>query len=433
MRRSFLVLFPVCVGVFCVSAPADSFSSKQTIQTIRGLAKGGETSLPLLAKYLSDRDRDVRNEAVKAIVKIDTMRSLDPLLTAIRDNDGEIQFRAIDGIVNAYVPGYVTRGNVSGFITKGVRQVKSFFTERNDTVVDPDVKIRPDIAPALSDKITGGNGMDVRSDAALAAGILRATDAVPALEQGLRSKDTDLIFESLIALQKIKDPAAGSSVDFLAHDLDDRVQTTALETLGVLRSLTSADDIRSAFKSARNVKVQRAALEALAMLGLSGDRALFQQNLGSTDAELRTSALEGLGRIRDPDDYPKLQAIFGEANADWRVHSAAAFAMIMEGDNNPEELGPLQYLVEGFSLKQRANVSAAYLSEVARKPDTRAALAKIMPEALKERKIGILNVLSGVGSPDSIQIIQGYTADKDRDVEFAALRAARIAQTRGVQ
>jgi HEAT repeat protein len=430
MQRSFLVFLLVCAGVFRTSAPANDFSSKQTIQTIRGLAKGGETSLPALAKYLGDRDREIRIEAVKAIVKIDTMRSLDPLVIAVRDNDSEIQFRAIDGIVNAYVPGYVTRSSVTGYITKGVRQVKSFFTERNDTVVDPDVKVRPDIGPALAEKITGGNGMDVRSDAALAAGILRASDTVPALEQGLHSKDTDVIFESLIALQKIKDPAAGPSVDFLAHDLDDRVQTTALETLGVLRSLTSADDIRSAFKNARNAKVQRAALEALAMLGLSGDRALFQQYLRSTDPELRASALEGLGRIREPDDYPTLQAAFNEANADWRVHEAAAFAMVMEGDNNPEALGPLQYLVEGFSLKQRANVSVAYLSEVARKPETRAALGKILPDSLKDRKIGILNVLSGIGAPDSIQIIQGYTADKDRDVEFAAMRAARIAQTR---
>jgi HEAT repeat protein len=270
--------------------------------------------------------------------------------------------------------------------------------------------------------------MDVRSNAALAAGILRAGDTVPALESGLRSKDSDVIFECLIALQKIKDPSAGPSVDFLARDLDDRIQSTALETMGVLHSLTSADDIRSAFKSARNARVQRAALEALAMLGLAGDRALFEQYLESTDVELHVAALEGLGRIREPDDYPKLQAAFEQPDTDWRVHSAAAFAMVMSGNNSSDDLGPLQFLVEGFSLKQRANVSDAYLREAARSPETRAALAKILPDALKERKIGILNVLSGVGAPDSIQIIQGYTSDHDRDVAFAAMRALRIAQ-----
>ena len=430
MQRSSYVVLPLCILAFGFTASAETSPAKQTIQTIRNLGRGDDKSLPQLIPYLSSADRDIRTEAVKAIVKIDTMRSVDPLITATHDNDAEIQIRAIDGLVNAYVPGYITRNSVTGYLTKGVRQLKSFFSDRNDVVVDPDVKVRSDVAAALSDKITGGNGMDVRSDAALAAGILRARESVPALEVGLRSKDTDVIFECLIALQKIKDPAAGESVDLLVRDLDERIQVTALETLGVLRTLPAADDIRSVYKNARNVKVQRAALDALALMGLGGDRALFQQNLGSTDPEVRSACLEGLGRIREPDDYPKLQAAFNEADADWRVHSGAAFAMIMEGDNNPDELGPLAYLVEGFSLKQRANVSAAYLAEVAEKPDTRAALAKILPDALKERKIGILNALSNVGAPDSIQIIQQYSRDRDHDVAFAAMRAARIAQTR---
>ncbi len=424
------IFLTVCSVAFCFAAFAGNSTTKQTISSIRELGRGDQNSLPALAKYLDDPDRDIRAEAVKAIVKIDTMHSIDPLLKAMHDNDSEIQFRSIDGVVNAYVPGYVARNNLGGLFTKGVRQVKSIFSQRNETVVDADVKIRPDIAAALSEKITGGNGMDVRSDAALAAGILRARDSVPALEKGLRSKDTDVIFECLIALQKIKDPAAGPSVDFLAHDLDDRVQTTALETLGVLGSLTSADDIRSAFKNARNAKVQRAALQALAMLGLSADRALFLQYAESSDPEMRSSALEGLGRVRAPDDYPKLKTAFEEANADWRVHEAAAFAMAMEGDYNTEVLGPLQLLVEGLSVRQRANVSQAYLAELVQKPEARAALGKILPETAKDQKIAILDVLSSVGAPDSIQIIQQYTADQDRDIAFAAMRAARIAQTR---
>lgn len=434
MQRPLLVFMAACLGgsqllaqTTTSSEPSETPTAKQTVQTIRDLGKRDEKSLPALARYLSDSDPEVRVEAVKAIVKIDTMRSLEPLLTAMRDNDGEIQLRAIDGLVNAYVPGYVARGGVTGYFTKGVRQVKSLFSERNDTVVDPDVKVRPDVAAALSEKIISGNGMDVRSNAALAAGILRAADTVPALEKGLRSKNGDVIFECLIALQKIKDPSAGPSVSFLARDLDDRVQSTALETLGILRSLTSADDIRYAYKSARNIRIQRAALECLAMFGLAADRPLFQQNLESKDADLRSSALEGLGRVREPDDYPAVQTAFEEANADWRVHSAAAFAMCMEGNSSVDDLGPLQFLVEGFSLKQRANVSGAYLSELSRRQESRAALAKILPETLRERKIGILNALSSAGG-ESLQIIRQYTSDRDKDVAFAAMRAARIAQ-----
>lgn len=435
MQRFPFLITAVCLCGRALFAQADtppaqpeSATTKATVQSIRELGKRDEKSLPALARYLGDNDRDVRLEAVKAIVRIDTMRSVDSLLTAMRDNDAEIQMRATDGVVNAYVPGYVVKSGVTGYFTKGVRQVRSFFDERNDTVVDPDVKVRPDVAAALSERITGGNGMDVRSNAALAAGILRAGDAVPALERGLRSKDSNVIFECLVALQKIKDPAAGPEVNFLARDLDDRVQSTALETLGVLHSLTSADDVRYAYKNARNIRIQRAALETLAMFGLAADRPLFQQNLESKDAELRAAALEGLGRVREPDDYPAMQTAFEEANADWRVHSAAAFAMCMEGNNSADDLGPLQFLAEGFSLRARANNSAAYLSELARRQETRAALAKILPDSLKDRKIGILSALSVSGAPDALQIIQQYTADRDHDVAFAAMRAARIAQ-----
>jgi len=416
--------------IFLCAFSAFAQTEKQVIQSIRDLGKRDEKSLPALAAYLTNDDRNIRAEAVKAIVKIDTPRSIDPLLTALHDTDSEIENRAIDGIVNAYVPGYVSGSGITGYFTKGARTVKSFFSERNDTVVDPDVKIRADIGPALSDKIAKSTDVDVRSNAALAAGILRDPSTVPALEQALRSKNSDVIFESLVALQKIRDTSAGPSVTFLARDLDDRVQATALETLGILRSTTSADDIRSAYKSARSLKIQRAALEALAMMALPADRALFQQNLEQSDPELRADALEGLARIREPDDFPKMKAAFDEPNADWRVHSAAAFAMVMEGDNSTEDLGPLRFLVEGFSLKARAGVSAGYLAEVVRNKDTRAALGKILADDLKDRKIGILNALSMVNTPDSIQIMQQYTADRDKDVAFAAMRAVRIAQTR---
>jgi HEAT repeat protein len=430
MQRSKFVFLTSVLCARILLGQADTGSSKQVIQTIRELGKRDDKSLPALVPYLTYQDRDVRAEAVKAIVKIDTMRSLDPLLAALKDSDSEIQQRAIDGIVNAYVPGYVAKSGIGGYFTKGVRQVKSFFTERNDTVVDPDVKIRADIGPALSDKIINSPDMDVRSNAALAAGILRAGDTVPALEKGLRAKNSDVIFECLIALQKIRDTSAGPSVNFLARDLDDRVQATALETIGVLHSTTSAEDVRYAFKNARNLKIQRAALETLAMLALPEDRALFQQNAGQTDAELRASSLEGLARLREPDDFPKMKAAFDEADADWRVHSAAAFGMVMEGDNSVEDLGPLLFLVEGFSLKPRAGVSAAYLSEVARSQDTRNALAKILPDELKDRKIGILDALSTVNAPDSLAILQQYTADRDKDVAFAAMHDVRLAQSR---
>jgi HEAT repeat protein len=178
------------------------------------------------------------------------------------------------------------------------------------------------------------------------------------------------------------------------------------------------------------MRIRRAALEALAMLALPDDRAIFQQYLKDSDAELRASALEGLGRLREPEDYPVLEAAYNEKNADWRVHLAAAFALVDEGKVDTSEFSPLPYLVENLSLKGRAYVANAYLVEVARREDVRASLAKLLPEATKDQKIALCSILGSSHAEDAVPILNGLAKDLDPDVAFAASRALRILEAR---
>ncbi len=408
----------------------DSYNLNQRIQRIRELGKKNPAALPALVQYLTDPDRDIRLEAVKAIVKIDTEHSLDALVQATRDKDEDVQIRATDGLVNVYLPGYVSKAGLTGVPKRGVRQVRAFFSTRNDQIVDADVEIRPDVANALNDLVSGGASINARANAALAAGILRDRAALPALVQGLHGKDDDLIFECLVALQKIRDPSAGPGVSFLAHDLEDRIQTTALETIGVLRSTPSAPDVRSALQSARNARVRRAALEALAMLGLAEDRPISLQYAHDRDVELRASALEGLGRMREPEDFPLLQASFDEGDADWRIHLAAAFAMVKAGKVDTSEFSPLAYLMECLGTKARSSIAAAYLTELAANENVRSALAKMIPELDKGQKVALCSVLGAAQTPEVVPILNVLAKDIDPDVAFAASKALRIAQTR---
>src|SRR4051812_28699747 len=77
---------------------------KARAKAARNLAKTGSESIPQLLPLLSDPLLDVRQEAVRSIVSIGTQYSLDPLIRATKDNDAEIQIRAVDGIVNFYMP-----------------------------------------------------------------------------------------------------------------------------------------------------------------------------------------------------------------------------------------------------------------------------------------------------------------------------------------
>lgn len=425
---SCLLVAGLCCGLLLGQAE-DGYTPKQRISRIRDLGKRKADAIPALAPYLTDKDREIRLEAVKAIVKIGGESSLDPLVKATLDKDAEVQIRAVNGLVNYYVAGYVAQG-LTAPITRGVRQAKSVVTSRNDQVIDAFVKVRPDVLEAMGGAVAKGANVDAQIAAARGAGILRDKPAVPALTNSLHAHDNALIFECLVALQKIKDQSAGPAVAGIVHDLDERTQITALETVGLLRNTDAAPDVRSALTHAPSVKISRAALETLAMLGLPEDRAVFKKYIDSSDPELRASALEGLGRVRDPEDVPALETAYNETNADWRVHLAAAFALVNEGKIDTNEFSPLPYLVENISMKSRSTVAAAYLAEVARREDVRKALLPLILQTSRDGKLILCKVLGESGSTDVEPVLTKMTQDIDPNVATAAARALKTLQAR---
>lgn len=421
-----LLLCPLLV----LSQSEEGYSMNQRIARIRQLAKSNAQAIPALAGYLKDPSTDIRLEAVKAITRIGTEASLDPLIQATKDNDADVQIRAVNGLVNFYLPGYVQMGVISAPFSRGIKQVKALLSVRNDQVISPDITVRPDVAEAIGDVVLHGSSIDSRATAARAAGILHAGPAAQDLVEGLRSRDSELIFECLVALQKIKDPATGPGVSFLARDLDDRVQTTALETIGVLHSVQSAPDVRYAVQRARNLKIRRAALEALAMLGQPEDRDLFKQYASDKDALLRSSALEGLGRIREPEDTPLLEAAFNQGEIDWRIHAAAAFGLVNEGNVDTGEFSPLSFLVENLDMKARQDVAQAYLTELCRRAAVRQAVLPMIKNASAQQKIAFCNILSESQSDDVVPVLSTLTRDINPDVSLAASRSLKIVQAR---
>src|ERR1700712_2337349 len=108
--RRFLLALPVCMllGLSLVQAQNEEhFNKNQRILRIRQLAKTDSHVIPVLSGYLSDPDADIRLEAVRAIMRLGTDRSLDPLVAATRDKDDAVEIAATDGLVNFYLPGYV--------------------------------------------------------------------------------------------------------------------------------------------------------------------------------------------------------------------------------------------------------------------------------------------------------------------------------------
>lgn len=428
MSRLLSALFILLFAWGAYGQNASDFTPKARIQRIRQLGKTNAQAIPALEQSLNDPDRNVRVETVKAIVKIGTEASLTPLIKATADKDNEVEIRATDGLVNFYLPGYVLRGGLTGPFNHGVRQVKAFFSSRNDQIVPAGVTVKPEVADAIGNVIEHGADIDARANAARAAGILRARTTVPALLDAVRSKDSELIFECLVALQKIKDKSAGPRISFLANDLDPRVQLTALQTIGMLHSTQSAPEVRVALASAPNDKIRRAALETLTALGQPGDQPIFKQYLNSADPKQRATALEGLGRLRDPQDYPTFERIYNERNAGPAVHLAAAFALVNEGNVAISTFSPLQYILDNLNNQDLNGTAQDYMTELCKRADVRKVVLPLLAGATKDQKVRLCRALGASGSDDVIPALTKLSHDIDPEVSYAASKALQTAQ-----
>lgn len=426
--RGFLACL-VLLGAFTAAAQEDP---KLRIRVVKDLSHGGADNIPKLAGYLTDTDIGVRIEAVKAIDEIGGPRSVDPLLRALSDIDPEVQIRATDGLVNFYLPGYIQTGMTASIRRVG-SSIKGRFTDTNDKIIDPFVKVRPDVIEALGKTARGGSSMDSRANAARAVGILRGRAAIPDLVEAIRSKDDEVMYESLVALQKIRDPNAGPQIAFLLRDLNPKIQSAAIETIGLLQDRSSIPKVRDALDHTRDAKVRRSALTALAMMPDSSTRSVFLQYLSDKDDNMRAAAAEGLARLKDPQDVVTVSKAFDAENKT-KAKLADAFALVSLGRRESSENAPLYYLITQLESRSFRDVAQPYLTELARDAEVRKALYPYLQQgnATKDEKIGLARVLGASGGSDSKPYLENLSHDSDGDIAQEGLRALRVLHSRGI-
>jgi HEAT repeat protein len=422
-----LVIFLSFASLFAL-LQAQDLDTKQRTRAVRDMGKQGEEAIARVVPYLADTDVGVRVEAVKALIEIGGPKTLDGLVRAAADNDPEVQIRVTDGLVNVYLPGYVKTG-LSGTLSRAGASVKGKFTDTNDQVIDPFIQVRPDVIAALGKLARGAASLDARANAARAVGVLRGRAAIPDLAEALRSKDDKLMYESLVAIQKIGDPAAAPRISFLLRDLQEKIQVQALETTGLLRNQEAAPQVRDALGHARGVKVKRAALEALAMLADPADHALFLENLHDKDDQLRAAAEEGLGRLRNPMDRAALNMAFNDEHG-MSPRLSAAFALVLLGELKTDRYGPLQYLLNSVNQRTWREVAVAFLVELARDQPIRQVIYGMLGTATKDEKIQLSIVLSRSGDRDSEPSLEALSRDPDPDVAAEGIRSLRALRAR---
>jgi HEAT repeat protein len=428
LRASFFAL-ALALAAVCAAQTQNPADSKERVKEVRDYAKSPNATVDKLKEYLADPDIDVRIEAVKGIAAIGGPGSLGPLVQALSDADPEVQIQATDGLVNFYLPGYLQKGGVTAPFRRAGSAIKAHFTDTNDQVIDPFVEVRPDVVMGLGRVARSASSMHARANAARAIGILRGRAAIPDLLQAMKTKDDEVMYESLIALQKIHDPTVAPQITWLLHDLSDRIQITALETTGLLQNRAALPDVRDALDRAHNEKIRRAALEAVALMPDDSVHGVLVSYLDNKDDQMRASAAEGLARLHNVADLPALERMFnGDKKTGPRL--AAAFGMVALGRRQATEFSPLRYLVSNLNSVGYRDVAKPYLTELARDPDVRQALYPMLQGASKEEKTGLADVFARSGDKDSLPYLETLSHDPDNDVAQEGLRALRTLRAR---
>jgi HEAT repeat protein len=307
--------------------------------------------------------------------------------------------------------------------------IKAKFSDANDQVIDGFVTVRPEVILAIGKLASGGNGMDVRAAACRAIGILRGQAAIPDVVEALRTKDNTVMYEALVAIRKIRDPEAGPKITYLLRDLDDRIQSAAIEDAGLLQAKEGLPSLRGIVASPRGSKAERSALGAIAMMPEPVDRTIFQRYLASKDDRLRAAAVEGLGRIGDPGDRAAIEKVWKDDDK-MPPRLASAFSLTLAGNVDPAESSPFRYLLNTLNSAAWRETASAYLTEAARHPPVLQALHQTLETGTRDEKIQLARIIAVSGDASTVPWLDKLSRDPDKEVAQEGLRALRSLRAR---
>ncbi len=183
------------------------------------------------------------------------------------------------------------------------------------------------------------------------------------------------------------------------------------------------------FNHARDIKVKREALTAIAMLPVPTSRSLYEVNMHDKDDRVRAAAAEGFARLRNPADLPMIQTAW-QAETKTAPRLSLAFAQVMLGKTEVSQFSPLQFLINNLNSASYNGVAYPFLVELARDPSIREALYAPMATGTKDEKINLARVMARSGDSGSVAALEKLSRDPDPAVAQEGLKALRTLQSR---
>jgi len=282
------------------------------------LGKFGPPTVELLIGAL--RERVVPCDVIRSLGRIGDPRAVEPLISALRDDDWAVRFAAAEALGKLGQPAMAPLVATLRETDKTVRQAAAESLEKigwlpgNDETGayfwiakqnwDKCVAIGPQaiepLVATLKDK-----DKDVRKAIVLAFGKIRDPRTIEPLIASLRDETESVRDAAAESLGKIRKRDATHPLIAALRDDSGSVRKAASESLGKIHDESAIQPLIAAL-SDRDNRVRESAAEAL---GKFGDARAVEPLIGALQSnadDLRKYAAEALGRIGDPRAVPPL-------------------------------------------------------------------------------------------------------------------------------
>jgi HEAT repeat protein len=374
-----------------------------------------------VVRDLDSHDPRVRVEAMRALARAGHPEAIGHIAKLLTDPVEDLQVEAIDTLLNFYLLDIPTKPKrVAGVfeVSKGSRAEAAF-------ELGPFVLLPRAVPDSLKHGLAGAMRDDwarLRAEATWTLGALvpppAGAEAEQALAANLRDPERAVRLAAARVAGAVRARSLGDALVAAMNDPSEDVRVAAMRSLGDIREERGERALREQLDFHKRGRVARAAIDGLARIASPQSLETFKAYVGDRDADIRRSAIEGIGRLGDKAAIDALASTAaGERVSSVRL--ARAFARERGGGAG------LADLVRALGSARDADLAMAYIVEIGLPvvPGL-ATLLKDPDPRVRER---IAQTLGLIGGDAARAALEPTTKDPDTAVARAAERGiARI-------
>jgi HEAT repeat protein len=201
------------------------------------------------------------------------------------------------------------------------------------------------------------------------------------------------------------------------NEADANLRLASMAALGEMRYERAVQSLTDLFNYHKKGPEAMAAFDAVSKIGHPGSIPVFLAQLGSSDAQVRRLAVEGIGRTGDAEAMAQMLAR-AERDQSAYVGHAVAFAKALNTDYSE-----MPKLVQGFKYSSLAPQTSSYLVELG--APAALELSAFSTNSDARVRAGVAEVLGIVGNQTSLGLVDVLQRDRIKAVAEAAARSQK--------